>query len=144
MILLVVSLVDTNVLVYCFDPTDEGKRRTAIDIVDNGLATRSLRIAHQAVIEFYAAVRKRRPSGPLLSEADATRETELLLVEFDVIFPDATIVRTAMRGMTAYGFSWYDAHMWAHAEIHGLSELLSEDLQHGRRYGGVRVIDPFR
>jgi predicted nucleic acid-binding protein len=40
--------------------------------------------------------------------------------------------------------SWFDAHLWAYAEHYGLSELLSEDFEHGRVYGAVRVTDPFR
>lgn len=39
--------------------------------------------------------------------------------------------------------AWFDAHMWAYAATNGITELISEDLQHGRRYGTVRVIDPF-
>jgi predicted nucleic acid-binding protein len=34
--------------------------------------------------------------------------------------------------------------LWAYAEHYGLSPLYSEDLQHDRLYGTVRVIDPFR
>jgi predicted nucleic acid-binding protein len=33
--------------------------------------------------------------------------------------------------------------MWAHAEELGLGEILSEDFQHGRMYGSVRVVNPF-
>ena len=52
-------------------------------------------------------------------------------------------VRTAVRGEAAYGLSWFDAHLWAYAEIYGLAEILSEDFQHGRMYGTVRVRNPF-
>ena len=37
-----------------------------------------------------------------------------------------------------------DPHLWAYAEDYGLSPLYSEDFQHDRLYGTVRVIDPFR
>jgi predicted nucleic acid-binding protein len=33
--------------------------------------------------------------------------------------------------------------MWACAELHGLEELISEDFQHDRLYGTVRVRNPF-
>lgn len=36
-----------------------------------------------------------------------------------------------------------DAHMWAYAEVHRLETLYSEDFQHGRWFGGVRVVNPF-
>jgi hypothetical protein len=38
---------------------------------------------------------------------------------------------------------WYDAPLWAYAEHYGLAEILSEDFEHGRRYGTVRVRNPF-
>ena len=60
-----------------------------------------------------------------------------------VIYPDDAVLRTALRGAAAYGLSWFDAHLWAYAEVHGLSELPSEDFQHGRMYGTMTVRDPF-
>jgi predicted nucleic acid-binding protein len=33
--------------------------------------------------------------------------------------------------------------MWAYAERFGLEELVSENLQHGRLYGTVQVVNPF-
>jgi predicted nucleic acid-binding protein len=45
--------------------------------------------------------------------------------------------------MAAYRLSWFDAHLWAYAERYGVSEILSEDFEHGRRYGTVRVRNPF-
>lgn len=33
--------------------------------------------------------------------------------------------------------------MWAYAEVYGLEELVSEDFQHERQYGSVRVVNPF-
>ena len=39
--------------------------------------------------------------------------------------------------------SWFDAHLWACAEVHRIEELISEDFQHGRLYGTVRVRNPF-
>jgi predicted nucleic acid-binding protein len=45
--------------------------------------------------------------------------------------------------MAAYQLSWFDAHFWAYAEHFGLEEILSEDFQHGRLYGTVRVTNPF-
>ena len=60
-----------------------------------------------------------------------------------MLYPDDTLVRTALRGMAAYRLSWYDAHMWAYAEANGLDQILSEDFQHGRLYGSVLAVNPF-
>lgn len=139
------ALVDTNVLVYRFDPRSPAKQQIATELLRAGIADGSLRLPHQAIVEFVAAVT--RPLGddpPLLSQADARREAEELLSQFDVLYPDAAVVRLALRGAAAYQLSWFDAHLWAYAEHFALSELLSEDFQDGRLYGTVRVTDPFR
>jgi predicted nucleic acid-binding protein len=39
--------------------------------------------------------------------------------------------------------SWFDAHLWSYAEHYGLAEIITEDLQHDRLYGTVRVVNPF-
>jgi len=79
----------------------------------------------------------------MLPLPEARRQTEEFLRQFPILHPDAHLVRTALQGMAAYDLSWWDAHMWAYAEVHGLETLYSEDYQHRRWYGGVRVLDPF-
>jgi predicted nucleic acid-binding protein len=142
---IVAALVDTNILVYRFDPRDEWKQQIATDLLRRGIEEESLRIPHQAIVEFYAVVtRSLIGYGALLSYEDAVREAEELLAQFVVLYPNEAVIRTALRGVGAYRMSWYDAHLWAYAETYGLPELISEDFQHGRLYGNVRVIDPFR
>ena len=140
-----VALVDTNVLVYRYDPRDRRKQKLASELLRRGIADGSVVIAHQALVEFYAAVtRPLRDFGSLLDGADATRETEELLIQFDVLYPNEDVVRAALRTRSTYQLSWFDAQMLAYAEVNGIAELLSEDFHHGRLYGRVKVIDPFR
>lgn len=138
------ALVDTNILVYRFDGRFPDKQAIANELLRDGLLHGSVRLPHQALVEFVAVVT--RPLGsrrPLLSREDARREAEEMLTEFPVLYPNEALVRTAIRGAAAYGLEWFDAHLWAYAEHYGISELISEDFQHGRHYGTVRVIDPF-
>ncbi|MCH7824075.1 MAG: PIN domain-containing protein [Acidobacteria bacterium] len=138
------TLVDTNVLVYRFDPRFPDKQSKATELLRAGIADDSIRVAHQAIIEFVAAVSRPVDAElPLLESADARREAEELLSQFEVIYPNAEVVRTALRGMAAYDLSWFDAHMWAYAEVFGLTELVTEDFQSGRLYGSVRIVNPF-
>jgi predicted nucleic acid-binding protein len=138
------ALVDTNVIVYRHDPRYPAKQRRAIELLRRGLDEGSLRIAHQVVIEFVAAVSRPIPGvGPLLAPADARREAEELLSEFPVLYPNEQVIRMALRGAAAYELSWFDAHLWAYAEYYGLEELISEDFQEGRLYGTVRAVNPF-
>jgi predicted nucleic acid-binding protein len=141
----VTGLVDTNILVYCFDPRSPEKQRIARELLLRGVERGSICLAQQAIIEFYSTItRPVRDLGPLLDERNARQETERLLTEFTILYPNESVVRTALRGAAEYQLSWYDAHMWAYAEVFGLDELLSEDYQHDRIYGHVRVVNPFR
>jgi predicted nucleic acid-binding protein len=138
------ALVDTNVLVYRFDWRFPDKQRLATDVLRSGIADGSVVVPHQAIVEFVAVVtRPLDGTEPLLDPADARREAEELLSQFDVLYPDPELVRIALRGAAAYQLSWFDAHLWAYAERFGLAELLSEDFQHGRLYGTVEIVNPF-
>ena len=96
------------------------------------------------MVEFVAATTRPTASGaPLLSHPDARREAEEMLLQFEVLYPNEALLRTALRGAAAYQLGWFDAHLWAYAEHYGLAELLSEDFQHDRHYGSVRAINPF-
>ena len=139
-------LVDTNILVYRFDARFPEKQAAARDLLRKGLAEDAVRIPHQALLEFVAVVTRVRAasSKPLLAADEARRETEELMVQFPVLFPNAALVRTALQGAAAYQLSWFDAHLWAYAEHYGLEEIVSEDFEHGRLYGSVRIRNPFR
>jgi predicted nucleic acid-binding protein len=80
----------------------------------------------------------------LLARADALREAEELLSQFEVLYPTDSIVRTAIRAVATYQLGWLDAHMWAYAEHYGLDEILSEDFSDGQLIGTVRIRNPFR
>ena len=138
------ALVDTNVLVYRFDSRFPRKQAIATDLLRRGLREDSVRIPHQAIVEFIAAVTRPLSGGDsLLSEEDAQREAEELLAQFTILYPTESPVRSAIRGWATYRLPWFDAHLWAYAHEHGLSDIYSEDFQHDRLYGTVRLINPF-
>ena len=138
------ALVDTNVLVYRFDPRDLQKQSKARLVLREGLQSGDLFIPHQALIEFVPAVTKVDPDGPILPAPEAWHELENYLATFPILYPNDTVVRAAVHGMSLHRLSWFDAHMWAYAESYGLSEIVSEGFQHGRLYGSVRATNPFQ
>lgn len=140
------SLIDTNVLVYRVDPRFPEKQRIARDLLRSGLADDAVVLPHQAILEFVSAVTRpqRDMNGvPLMTTVQAFQEADELLRQFPVLYPDQDVLSTALRGAAAYRLSWFDAHLWAYAEVNGLPEIVSEDFAHGRHYGAVRVTDPF-
>ena len=139
------ALVDTNVLVYRFDPRFPEKQERARRLLETAARPGVLSVPHQALVEFVAATTRPLPrTGALLSADEAREEVESMLLTFDILYPDAALVRTALRGTAAYGLSWFDAHLWAYAEHFGCHVLYSEDFQPGRVYGSVRVVNPFK
>jgi predicted nucleic acid-binding protein len=139
----VAVLVDTNILVYRFDLRFPQKREIADAILRQGIQDGSIRLPHQAIVEFIAAVTRQIQGHSILQPVDALREAEEMLKQFTVLYPNEAIVRTAIRGCAAYQLSWFDAHIWSYAEHYGLDEILTEDFQHDRLYGSVRAVNPF-
>ncbi len=137
------ALIDTNVLVYRFDARFPQKQKIATDILRRGIHEDSVRVPHQAIIEFVAAVTRPIRGHVILEQREALREAEEFLRQFTVLYPNEAIVRNAIRGCAAYQLSWFDAQIWSHAEYYGLAEILTEDFQHDRLYGTVRVENPF-
>jgi predicted nucleic acid-binding protein len=139
----VAALVDTNILVYRFDGRFPEKQRIATDLLRRGILEDAVRVPHQAILEFVAAVTRPIRGHSILSQPDALREAEEFLGQFTVVYPNEAILRNAVRGCAAYQLNWFDAHLWSYAEYYGLEEILTEDLQHDRLYGAVRVVNPF-
>jgi predicted nucleic acid-binding protein len=139
----VAALIDTNVLVYRFDSRFPEKQKVATEILRRGIADDSARIPHQAIVEFIAASTRVIQGHQVLSLTDALREAEEFLKQFTVLYPNEAMLRHAFRGCAAYQLSWFDSHLWAYAEHYGLEEILTEDLQHDRLYGTVRIVNPF-
>jgi len=142
----VASLVDTNILVYRFDPRYAAKQKIAIELLRRGLISGEVLLSHQAILELVAVVT--RPRGdldgkPLLPPAEAHAVAEQWVKQFPVLYPDEQVLTSALRAVAAYQLSWFDAHLWAYAEANGIPEILSEDFEHGRYYGSVRTVDPF-
>ena len=97
----VAALVDTNILVYRFDTRFADKQKIANDILRQGILEDSVRLPHQAIIEFVAAVTRPIRGHCFLKQVDALREAEELLKQFTVLYPNEAILRNAIRGCAA-------------------------------------------
>jgi predicted nucleic acid-binding protein len=141
----VAALVDTNILVYRCDPGSPARRNRSIELLEEGARSGDLVLSHQSLVEFVSVTtRVRSGRTPLLSLSVARDTVEWFMMEFTVLYPDPDVVRMALHGVSSHGISWYDAHQWAYAAVHKVPLLLTEDLQDGRDYGGVQVVNPFR
>lgn len=131
---------DTNVLLYSVStlPEEAAKARTAQAL----LAERDIALSVQVLQEFYVqATRASRAEALTHDEATGfirawrrfpTQELTLAVLD------DALAIKAR------FGISYWDAAILAAARAAGCTEVLSEDLNDGQDYGGVRVINPFK
>lgn len=131
--------VDTNVLLYATsdDPTEAAKAERANLI----LTSRDLAVSAQVLQEFYVQVTRTSREKP------STHEGARLFVESMRRFPTqpitAGIVLAAIAAHHRYKISYWDAAIIEAARVLGCEVVLSEDLNDGQDYGGVRVENPF-
>jgi hypothetical protein len=97
-------------------PAFARKQEIANDVLRRGIIEDSVRLPHQAIVEFIAAVTRPLRGHVILQHADALREAEELLKQFTVLYPNEAILRNAIRGCAADQLNWFDAHLWAYAE----------------------------
>jgi len=114
---------------YRFDPRDRRKQRIATDLLRAGIATDSIRVAHQALVEFYAAVTRPLPGfGPLLEPQDARRETEEMFAQFVILFPDEAVARAALRATAAYRRMYGSVRMRPRSLSNRIEQVFSRPL----------------
>jgi predicted nucleic acid-binding protein len=134
-----VRFVDTIVLLYAVstapDEHDKAERATAI------LAERDLCLSTQVLQEFYVqATRASRPDALTHPQAAALVEA---FTRFPVLEVPLGVVKAAIAAHHRYGISYWDAAILEAARAMGCAIVLSEDLNAGQDYGGVRVENPF-
>ena len=134
------SFVDTNVLVYFFDAGEPAKQRRAREVVTDLARRKSLVLSAQVLGELYVTL-TRKLVDPLEPQV-ALRAVGDLAV-YPVVPLDAPLVQRAADTSVAEQLSFWDALILEAAAEAGASTLLTEDLQAGRTYRGVTVVDPF-
>ena len=130
------KFADTNVLLYAIsrDPNEQEKAERANQI----LAGRELALSVQVLQEFY--VNARRKLG--LDGPSARSRIEVYLA-FEVVTVTPSLLLAAVDLNRLDSLSFWDALIVRAAEAAGCDTLYSEDLQAGRRFGPVRVVNPF-
>jgi predicted nucleic acid-binding protein len=133
--------VDTNILVYAHDTSAGGKQERARALVEQLWNTRDGCLSIQILQEFFVSVTRKIPK-PL--ETAAAKEIIADLSLWYVHVPEADDVLGAISLHQQTGISFWDAMMVRSAIEIGCEVIYSEDLNHGQRYDGARVENPFR
>jgi predicted nucleic acid-binding protein len=133
-------LVDTNVLVYAYDPNDPAKQARAIDVLARLADAGNGVLTVQVLGEFFVTVT--RKITPPMTTSEAERSVANYARSRSVLSLTSERVVEATRGVRKHGFSYWDGLIWATARHHGIASILSEDFHHGSRVEGVRFQNP--
>lgn len=133
------TFIDTNVLVYSVDGNSPEKQAIAKSIVMRAIQSESFLVSAQVLNEF--------ANVALLKLKLSPEETGKFVSFFSRIRGVALECEWTSRALEVkgrYGLQLFDALLIAAAEANGCDEILTEDLNDGQTYCGVRAKNPFR
>ena len=129
---------DTNILVYAHGREDEAKRDLARACVDEAIAEDEFVVSAQVLAEFYWTAWRLKVIGPPKAEALVR-----LWSEHDVVVQTPDLILRAIGLHREHSIAFWDALIVQAALDARCGLLLSEDLQHGRRFGDLEIRNPF-
>lgn len=134
------TFLDTGVLAYCYAGDHPGKREVVRGILREGALHGDLCISTQVLQELFSVVRTkfRRTISAGRAEESLRR-----LLDFEVVTVDPDLVLAAAARSREESADFWDALIIEAALRSGCTRLLSEDFQHGRAIGSLRVENPF-
>lgn len=135
------TFVDTNVLAYAHDSSDELRQPVAARILDDLWTSRDGVLSTQVLTEFYVVVT--RKFDPPLARRQARALVDVYAA-WPVVQVDPPLIVAASALEEQHSLSFWDALIIESARRAGATRLVSEDLQHGRRIAGLVIDNPFR
>lgn len=132
------KFLDTNILLYAYDLDAPAKRAVALRLVEQGwTAPGDTAISVQVLQEMHVNLGKRG-----VSQTEATRIV-CDFADWPVVDNTLELLQAALDEQARWKISLWDSLILAAARASGASELITEDLNHGQNYGGVRALNPF-
>lgn len=134
------QFIDTNILVYAFDSSNESKYIIANKLVKKLWENRLGCLSTQVLQEFYVTVTRKIPI-PLPHQEASDLIVELGKWTLHLI--TVQDITKAIELQNKYKIAFWDALILSSASKLGCHTLLTEDLNHGQAYDGVIAINPF-
>jgi predicted nucleic acid-binding protein len=132
------AFFDSNVLVYSDDAANPAKQQKAVDLIKMYRQQRTGVLSLQVLQEYFVAATKK-----LKLDAGIARQKVELFAKFHVAEPKVGDILAAIDFHRLHHVSYWDALIVRCASEAGCSILLTEDMQHGRVIGGLRIVNPF-
>jgi predicted nucleic acid-binding protein len=133
--------IDTNILVYSFDPNDQRKQNIAHELIQNALKDQAGCISSQVIQEFLNV--STRKFSPPLSHQDSLRYLNVVLAPLCEVFTSLDLLRRTIEIAERWHYSLYDSMIITAALQANCAVLYSEDLQHGQRIETLAIVNPF-
>lgn len=132
------TFLDTNILVYGDDGDEPQKQRKALDLIAEHRQRRTGVVSLQVLQEYFTAVTRKKKI-----DAGVARHKVEIFSRFHLGEPGVSDILAAIDIHRLHGFSYWDALVLRMAKQTGCRVLLSEDMQHGQEFDGVRIVNPF-
>ena len=133
------KFIDTNVFVYAADSKNPAKRAVARKLVTAAVSSGGYRINVQVLNEFTSVAHRKLglTNGEIKAYLELFRALPVLPVSADV-------TEKGLDVMTRYAIQFYDALLLVSASEIGCDEFITEDLNDGQIYCGMKAINPFK
>ncbi len=132
------SFLDTNVLIYTDDHDAPAKREVALELLAGARRDGTGVVSTQILQEYFAVATRKLGVRPTV----ARRKVELFS-RFNLVLVDLPDILAATDLHIVHGVSFWDSLVIAAAQRSGCRLLYSEDLQTGRSFEGVEIVNPF-
>ena len=132
------SLLDTSLLVYADAADEPAKQQRAVQLIKELRAAGMAVLSTQVLQEYVNVALRKLQLPPAL-----IRERLGFYSRFDLVAATPELIASALDLHLLHRLAFYDALVVQAAVVGGCQRLLSEDMQHGATFGGVRIVNSF-
>ena len=133
--------LDSDILLYCFDPADPRKQRIARMLMD-GVVHEGRGVISSQVCQEFCNVMLHKLAVPILTR-DLEAYLESTVYPLIRVLPSPRLFAGALAIHQQAQYRFYDSLIVAAALEAGVPTLYSEDLQHDRLISELRIVNPF-
>ena len=130
--------IDTNILVYTLDQKNIVKRDMARKIVKKVVESHQPVISTQVIKAFYVVASNKLKADPIV-----VKNIIHNFHNMEIVNNDLDLIEQAIDISILSQLSFWDSLIIAAAEKANCEYVLSEDLNSGQNYRGIKLLNPF-
>ena len=130
--------IDTNILVYTLDQKNIEKRDMARKILKKVVESHQPVVSTQVIKEFYVVASNKLKADPIV-----VKNIIHNFHNMEIVNNDLDLIEQAIDISILSQLSFWDSLIIAAAEKANCEYVLSEDLNSGQNYRGIKLLNPF-